>query len=98
MKKEKLKKALDSAVLAAEATDAASASRPAWLDPPSGTRDFEPARDQRQPTGRDLEFSWFLRVVETSVWASDDRECSGKPRDLCESFALSIVQIGDWKR
>ena len=32
-------------------------------------------------------------MVETSVEASDDGECSEEPRDLCESFELSIVQI-----
>ena len=28
------------------------------------------------------------------VSGDDDRECSEKPRDLCESLELSIVQIG----
>ena len=36
---------------------------------------------------------WCLRVVETSVEASDDGECSGKPRGRCESLEPSIVQI-----
>ena len=34
--------------------------------------------------GSDLEFRWVLRVVETSLEASDDRERSGEPQDPCE--------------
>ena len=52
------------------------------------------SRFQRPTTGRDLQFRSYLRLVETGVEASDDGECSGKPRDTCESFELSIVQIG----
>ena len=37
---------------------------------------------------------WCLRLVETSVEASDDGECSGEPRDLRESLEPSIVRIG----
>ena len=37
-------------------------------------------------------------MVETSVEALDDRECSGKPRDLCESFELSDTFQSDLKR
>ncbi|KAH8055427.1 histidyl-trna synthetase [Aureococcus anophagefferens] len=39
---DKLKKALDAAAKEAAAAAEESASRPFWLDPPSGTRDFEP--------------------------------------------------------
>ena len=42
LKKDKLKKALDAKAKEAAAAAEASASRPFWLDPPSGTRDFEP--------------------------------------------------------
>ena len=40
----------------------------------------EQGAGQRPTTGRDFQFRWFLRLVETSVEASDDRECSGEPR------------------
>ena len=36
---------------------------------------------------------WCLRVGET-VSGDDDRECSGKPRDLCESLELFKARIG----
>ncbi|KAH8049779.1 histidyl-trna synthetase [Aureococcus anophagefferens] len=42
LKKDKLKKALDAKAKEAAAAAEESASRPFWLDPPSGTRDFEP--------------------------------------------------------
>ena len=42
---------------------------------------------------------WVLRVVETSLEASDDRECAGKPRDRDERVgSLDRCQIGCWKR
>ena len=54
---------------------------------------------QRPTTGRDLPFRWCLRAVETSLERlCDDGECSGEPRDLCESVELSKVQIGHLKR
>ena len=36
---------------------------------------------QRQPTGRDLEFCWCVRMVDT-ISDEDDRECAGKPRTV----------------
>eukprot|EP00629_Pelagomonadales_sp_RCC1024_P000414 CAMPEP_0119273858 /NCGR_PEP_ID=MMETSP1329-20130426/10986_1 /TAXON_ID=114041 /ORGANISM="Genus nov. species nov., Strain RCC1024" /LENGTH=560 /DNA_ID=CAMNT_0007274109 /DNA_START=201 /DNA_END=1880 /DNA_ORIENTATION=+ len=42
LKKDKVSKALDAAVKAAAASTEEAAARPFWLDPPSGTRDFEP--------------------------------------------------------
>ena len=36
---------------------------------------------------RDLEFCWFLRVVETAS-GEDDRECSGKPRTVRVAGAI----------
>ena len=45
-----------------------------------------------------MHFCWRLRVAETSLEASDDRECSGTPRDLCESVELPIKSASDWKR
>ena len=41
----------------------------------------------------DSYFRWCLRVVETGVEASDGGECSGEPRDLCESLEPPIVRI-----
>ena len=43
LKKDKVRKALDAAAKALGEAAAESALRPFWLDPPSGTRDFEPA-------------------------------------------------------
>ena len=43
LKKDKIRKALDVAAKALAEAAAESADRPFWLDPPSGTRDFEPA-------------------------------------------------------
>ena len=46
----------------------------------------------------DLEFYvWCLRVVETGVWASDDRECSGEPR-TCASRWNCPKSESDLKR
>ena len=43
----------------------------------------------------DLEFYvWCLRVVETECTWQVTMECSGEPRDLCESLELSTVRIG----
>ena len=39
-------------------------------------------RRQRPTTGRDLEFRWCSRLVETGVEASDDGACSEEPRTV----------------
>ena len=52
----------------------------------------DPMPEPASNHGIDLEFRRW-RLVETGVWARDDGECSGKPRELCESLGLSKVRI-----